>query len=728
MAGEFGGAIAYRYSSPTFTNCTITGNTAEYGGGGIFCETEEQISLTNCILWGNVDSGAPIQPCQIFGGTPEVMFSCIQDDDPNDTDIPFGDANGNIDDNPMFVRNPDDGGDGWGVGDNDDFGDLHLQNISPCINTGMPNFAVGTDAVDIDGQPRIIGLRIDMGADEYEKMIVVTIPQGGQVWTAGSTHEIQWSGYGAGAVDILFSADSGGDWQTIESSTPDTESYIWQLPNKTDSNQCVISVVPGIPDANVITIESGSFEICRYRGPASLPQRQRPPGPRPGEQYGPEFGCVKWKFETDGPVTSAVTIGRKIGQATKAYIACEDGKLYALDIETGSLIWSYDINSPLLGSAAEGPQGAVYAGSTGGRLYAIDKNGQLLWTHTTEEPIYSTPVVSPQGRIYICSQDGTLYALARDGSELWCFETDGSGVTAGSIFATPAIADDGTVYIGGLYDPNLYALNSNDGSIKWNCNFVRAVDLGDPFFGYSQILEKGGWPFASPVIAEDGTIYQGLVYAPNLYAIDPNDGSKIWSTSLAGTIIALCDWDWCDRSIWYGAGEPPDVIDGRLVYILGKYLYNSCWSRPALAPDGTIYVSFDDPYLRAVDPNGSIKWMAKLGEVGGFTLTVGGDGLIYAASDDANLYVVDPNGQKIAQFQGDDWLSHPVIAPDRTIIVSDANNTVWAISENACDGQEPVLDIPASKSEPNEQKTNQLPTEPILSDSLKRKQNAGGNR
>ncbi len=27
----------------------------------------------------------------------------------------------------MFVREPNDGGDGWGVGDNDDYGDLHLQ-------------------------------------------------------------------------------------------------------------------------------------------------------------------------------------------------------------------------------------------------------------------------------------------------------------------------------------------------------------------------------------------------------------------------------------------------------------------------------------------------------------------------------------------------------------------------------------------------------------------------
>jgi outer membrane protein assembly factor BamB len=113
-------------------------------------------------------------------------------------------------------------------------------------------------------------------------------------------------------------------------------------------------------------------------------------------------------------------------------------------------------------------------------------------------------------------------------------------------------------------------------------------------------------------------------------------------------------------------------------------------------------VSFDDPYLRAVDPNGSKKWFTKLGELGGFTLTVGDDGLIYAANDDNNLYVVNPDGEEIARFEGDDWLSHPVIAPDHTIIVSDANNTVWAITQEDCGDKPIVLDVPPEPNEPNE--------------------------
>jgi hypothetical protein len=128
-----------------------------------------------------------------------------------------------------------------------------------------------------------------------------------------------------------------------------------------------------------------------------------------------------------------------------------------------------------------------------------------------------------------------------------------------------------------------------------------------------------------------------------------------------------------------------------------NYRNASGWSEPALGPDGTIYVSFDDPYLRAVDPNGSIKWVTDLGVVGGFTLTVGENGLIYAAGDDRFLYVVDADGWEVARFSGNNWLNYPVIADDDVIIVSDgrddslvitdASNKVRAIGLNDCAGR-----------------------------------------
>ncbi len=381
------------------------------------------------------------------------------------------------------------------------------------------------------------------------------------------------------------------------------------------------------------------------------------------EDYGPEVGCVRWQFDANGPVSGSVTVGLD----GRVHIPCEDGKVYTLDAN-GVLLWSYDANSPLLSSPSIGPDGTIYVGSESGTLYAIDVNGSLRWTHPTDGPIYSSPAVSEDGdSIYVCSQAGVLYALEPNGSEMWRFELDGPAELPSATFASPAVGADGTIYIAGLYDPNLYAIEPNDGSVKWSCSFEFPVEPGNP---YSEM--KSGLPFASPVVAADGTIYQTLIYDSNLCAIEPNDGTIKWSVDLADP-----------ASGWFDAN-----------YAL-EYFDVDSWSEPALGPDGTIYVSFDDPYLRAVDPNGSIKWVVPIGNTGGFTLAVGSDGLIYATGDDANLYVVDSNGTGLAEFHTDYWLSYPVIAGDDTIIVSgindeamltgDVNSTVWSIQGYGCE-------------------------------------------
>ena len=101
-------------------------------------------TITNSIFWLNEDSSGTNESAHIFGGTSVVNYSCIQGWTGD-----FGGI-GNINDDPMFVRNPDDGSDGWGVGDNDDYGDLRLSSSSSCIDAG-DNTAVPADIYDIDG-------------------------------------------------------------------------------------------------------------------------------------------------------------------------------------------------------------------------------------------------------------------------------------------------------------------------------------------------------------------------------------------------------------------------------------------------------------------------------------------------------------------------------------------------------------------------------------------------
>jgi len=59
---------------------------------------------------------------------------------------------GNINIAPLFV--------------NQASGNLRLQSNSPCINSGLNHFAIGT--TDLDGRPRIVGGTIDIGAYEFQ--------------------------------------------------------------------------------------------------------------------------------------------------------------------------------------------------------------------------------------------------------------------------------------------------------------------------------------------------------------------------------------------------------------------------------------------------------------------------------------------------------------------------------------------------------------------------------
>jgi len=164
----YGGGIFSTGGSPTIGHCDISTNYAG-GGGGILCAGGNMM-VHHTILWADT---APYGP-EIAIVSPSVLTIGYSDVQGGLTGIsyppghqPHWDAN-DINADPMFVRDPNAGPDGyWGSAD-DDFGDLHLLGDSPCIDAGDPNFIPDPDTnMDMDGQPRIVGCRVDIGADEF---------------------------------------------------------------------------------------------------------------------------------------------------------------------------------------------------------------------------------------------------------------------------------------------------------------------------------------------------------------------------------------------------------------------------------------------------------------------------------------------------------------------------------------------------------------------------------
>jgi len=122
------GIRSYGPVSADIHNCTIVDNSSYGIKGAEFAEFD----IKNCIIWENSDD---LYDCN-------AIYSCISN----------GDAGiGNISTDPCFAST--------------DSNDFHLQFISPCVNAGDPNGDY-EGQVDIDGEIRVFGSRVDMGADE----------------------------------------------------------------------------------------------------------------------------------------------------------------------------------------------------------------------------------------------------------------------------------------------------------------------------------------------------------------------------------------------------------------------------------------------------------------------------------------------------------------------------------------------------------------------------------
>ena len=126
----YGGIYCY-LSSPTISNNTITGNTASYGGG-IYCSSSSP-TISNCIITSN--NGSYGIYCSSDSSNPQIKYTDIWGHLPNqfydgttgrDTYPADWDGTGCISANPFFVY-------AWN-------GNFHLQNTSPCIDTGDPAY------------------------------------------------------------------------------------------------------------------------------------------------------------------------------------------------------------------------------------------------------------------------------------------------------------------------------------------------------------------------------------------------------------------------------------------------------------------------------------------------------------------------------------------------------------------------------------------------------------
>jgi outer membrane protein assembly factor BamB len=267
--------------------------------------------------------------------------------------------------------------------------------------------------------------------------------------------------------------------------------------------------------------------------------------------------------------------------------------------------------------------------------------------------IQSSAAIGADGTAYVGLHSGTLFAL-RDpvsaGNQLaarWSFHPVGGS----SWHATPAIARDGTVYVG-------FSTNNGTPDSQGTLYALRAPSIGiDPQILWAVELGPGRQT-SSPMLGANGTIY-AMGGEGRLSAIAP-DGQVKWTAQTGPTLK----------------------------------------SSPALSPEGTVYVPSMNGKLYAVAPPtdplgrvGNIRWTFRFAEYpgtrtpvishsppagangigSGASPTIGPDGSIYIGANNSIFYAIAPDGRLEWLFEAE----REIAGIWSTAAISADNNTLY---------------------------------------------------
>src|SRR6266446_2069982 len=224
---------------------------------------------------------------------------------------------------------------------------------------------------------------------------------------------------------------------------------------------------------------------------------------------------LAWKAPIGGSVGSAATVANGIVYINSNSGNSPNGYMYALNVNTGVMLWKAYIGSYDFGCAPTVANGVVYMGSFDDNLYAYNAStGKFLWRALTRGRIGSSPTLA-NGVIYMGSDDHNLYAFdASTGKQLWQYSTKND------IRSSPAVAN-GIVYVGSD-DHNLYAFDASTGKQLWQ---------------YS----TGGGIDSSPTIA-NGVLFIGSndhkLYAFNASGCGSVSCSLLWTASTGDQVLS----------------------------------------------------------------------------------------------------------------------------------------------------------------------------------------------
>lgn len=264
----------------------------------------------------------------------------------------------------------------------------------------------------------------------------------------------------------------------------------------------------------------------------------------------PDTGSVLWRFPAEPDRNIQFYAPAAVSPDGDLIAGTYNNSLYKLAGADGRILWNADVASDRFIGAAVITDSLVIAPSADGIVYALElETGSVVWEFATGHAIWSAPAVNGE-QIYVTSLDHTIYAIdLQTGTQSWSYDTGFS------------IPDSAVLYedflLAGTFGNQVVALDKTSGSLVWSFDTegwvwaTPAVHNGTAYFGdmegnfFSVDIETGTLiektEFES-AIATTPLIHQGtiVILSENgeVYARSLEDGSPIWQTTIEGQLLS----------------------------------------------------------------------------------------------------------------------------------------------------------------------------------------------
>lgn len=375
-------------------------------------------------------------------------------------------------------------------------------------------------------------------------------------------------------------------------------------------------------------------------------------------RIGPENNAVvpgaleaTWRIETGAQISASPTV-----LDGTLYLGNNGGSLYAIDINSGQVVWKTQVKNPLMSapliygdvvivgegdptSRSSSPSEPVMVGQGPSALIAFDRaTGNIRWQTPLSGSAMPTPAIINGMMV---NHDGAGYITGTDPASGSKQYSHWIGSMASMTAALPV--GDGDFITTGVGANGVWRIHAADGSVVWRSAFSRgASGIGDcpPVSDGIRVF----CDYVSPVFPDTSTVIGNLT-VERAYALRVSDGSPLWDVAL-------------------DSGSLPERNEAAI---------------PLLA-DGMLYLgSAVAPSMHALDSStGVLVWeMPTRGAVKGGVVDV--DGIVYFGDLGGYLWALDA---KTGQVVGDKFMhagfnvGSPIVYGKTLIIGSDSGSVI----------------------------------------------------